>query len=47
MLTALAVRAFFESHFARDPAARAEHEQFLVRVLPTELSEVTYTPSRR
>ena len=47
MLTTLAVRAFFESHFAREPGVRAEHEEFLVRVLPAELPEVTYTPSRR
>ena len=47
MLTTLAVRAFFESHFAREPAARADHEEFLVRILPAELPEVTYAPSRR
>ena len=47
MLTTLVVRAFFESHFAREPAVRADHEAFLVRTLPAELPEVTYTPSRR
>ncbi len=47
MLTTLAVRAFFESRFSREPEARADQEDFLVRVLPAELPEVTYTPSRR
>jgi dienelactone hydrolase len=47
MLTKLAVRAFFESHFAREPEVRADHEEFLVRILPAELPELTYTPSRR
>jgi predicted dienelactone hydrolase len=47
MLTILVVRAFFESHFARDAGVRADHEEFLVRILPAELPEVTYTPSRR
>jgi dienelactone hydrolase len=47
MLTTLVVRAFFESHFAREPGVRADHEEFLVRILPAELPEVTYTPSRR
>jgi predicted dienelactone hydrolase len=47
MLTTLAVRAFFESRFARDPASRKDHEEFLARTLPTELPEVTYVPSRR
>jgi dienelactone hydrolase len=47
MLTTLVVRAFFESHFARDPGVRADHEEFLVRILPAELPEVTYAPSRR
>jgi dienelactone hydrolase len=47
MLTALVVRAFFESHFARDHEERAGHEEFLERVLPAEVSEVRYTASRR
>ena len=47
MLTTLVVRAFFESHFARDPGVRADHGEFLVRILPAELPEVTYAPSRR
>jgi predicted dienelactone hydrolase len=47
MLTTLVVRAFFESHFAREPGVRADHEEFLVRTLPAELPEVTYAPSRR
>ncbi len=47
MLTTLVVRAFFESHFAREPGVRADHQEFLVRILPAELPEVTYTPSRR
>jgi dienelactone hydrolase len=47
MLTTLVVRAFFESHFARDPGARADHEEFLARILPAELPEVSYAPSRR
>jgi dienelactone hydrolase len=47
MLTTLAVRAFFESHFAREPGLRADHQEYLVRILPAELPEVTYTPSRR
>jgi predicted dienelactone hydrolase len=47
MLTALLVRAFFESHFARDPDVRADHAKFLTLTLPAELPEVSYTPSRR
>jgi dienelactone hydrolase len=47
LLTTLVVRAFFESHFAREPGVRADHEEFLVRILPAELPEVTYAPSRR
>lgn len=31
MLTTLVVRAFFESHFARDAGARADHQEFLAR----------------
>jgi predicted dienelactone hydrolase len=47
MLTTLAVRAFFESRFAREPGERAEHEEFLVHILPAEVPEVTYVASRR
>jgi len=47
MLTKLVVRAFFESHFAREPELRAAAEEFLVHKLPAELPEVSYTPSRR
>ena len=47
MLTALVVRAFFESHFAEDVDARQEHRTFFTRTLPAEVSEVTWTPSRR
>jgi len=47
MLTTLTVRAFFESHFAPEAEDRADHMEFLVRTLPAELREVTYTPSRR
>lgn len=47
MLATLAARAFFESHFAPESAERADHEEFLTRVLPAEVPEVTYTPSRR
>jgi predicted dienelactone hydrolase len=47
MLTTLAVRAFFESHVAREVGQRADHEEFLTRTLPAELPEVTYAPSRR
>jgi hypothetical protein len=47
MLTTLVIRAFFESHFASEPGVRADHEKFLVRILPAELPEVTYVPSCR
>jgi hypothetical protein len=47
MLTTLAVRAFFESHFAAEPASRAAHQEFLTRAMSAELPEVSYTPSRR
>ena len=47
MITKLAVHAFFESRFATDAAERAGHVAFLTRTLPVEMSEVTYTPSRR
>ncbi len=47
MMTTLAIRAFFESHFAREPAERAEHLEFLSQTLPSELPEVRYQASRR
>lgn len=47
MITTLAVSAFFESQFATMEDERREHARFLEHTLPAELSEVTYTPSRR
>ena len=47
MLTTLAVRAFFESHFARDIAAQAAHATFLEKTLASELSDARYTPASR
>lgn len=47
MLAKLVVRAFFESHFARDPEVRSAHEERLVRTLPAEVAEVNWTPGRR
>jgi hypothetical protein len=47
MLTTVVVHAFFESHFAGEPAVRAAHAEFISRILPAELPEVSYTPSRR
>ena len=47
MLTVLAVHAFFESHFALDAGRRAAHERFLTKTLPSEIDEVSYSPSRR
>jgi len=47
MLTTLAVRAFFEGVFASEADARADHREFLTQVLPGELPEVTFVPSRR
>jgi dienelactone hydrolase len=47
LITTLAVRAFFGSQFAEEARTREEHEIFLTRTLPAELSEVSYTPSRR
>lgn len=47
MLTTLAVRAFFERYFAHGPEVRADNADFLVRILPAELPEVTFAPSRR
>jgi dienelactone hydrolase len=47
LLTTLAVRAFFESHFARDAGERSAHAEFLRSTAPRELSEVSFTgPSR-
>ena len=43
----LAARAFFESHFARDPAVRAEHARFLSETMPAELEEVSYEAARQ
>lgn len=47
MMTTLAVRAFFDSRFANDTEKREEQEKFLKHKLPAELTEVSYTPSRR
>ncbi|MDX1384194.1 MAG: hypothetical protein R3190_11155, partial [Thermoanaerobaculia bacterium] len=47
MLTAIAVRAFFESRFARTRSERTAHESFLRRTLPAEIPEATFTSSRR
>lgn len=47
MLTTLAVRAFFDSHFARAAEQRAAHHEFLARTLPDEVPEVTYAASGR
>jgi hypothetical protein len=44
-LTALAVRAFFDSQFADDLDERAAAEAFLMRVLPAERGEVSYAAS--
>jgi len=41
-LTTLAVRAFFDSQFAEDPAERAAASEFLTRVLPGERPDVAY-----
>ena len=46
-ITLVAVRAFFESYFARDAQARAGHHALLTRTLPSELAEVSYTEARR
>ena len=47
MLETLAVRAFFGSHFAREPRERRGHARFLSDVLPREVAEVRYSPARR
>jgi dienelactone hydrolase len=47
LITKLAIRAFFESRFAADARTREQLEIFLTKTLPSELGEVTYTPSRR
>jgi predicted dienelactone hydrolase len=47
LITTLAVRAFFDSRFAEEVRIREQHEIYLTRTLPSELHEVTYTPSRR
>jgi dienelactone hydrolase len=41
-LTTLAVRAFFDSQLAEDPAQRAAAAEFLTHVLPGERPEVAY-----
>lgn len=46
MVTTLAVRAFFESHFASETEARAAHTVFLTQTLSAELPEASYAPSR-
>ncbi len=46
MLTKLAVRSFFESHFASDSESRKAHARFLTETLPQEIAEVTYSSSR-
>jgi dienelactone hydrolase len=45
MLTTLAVRAFFESHFAREAETRSTHARFLENTLPSEIAEISFTPS--
>jgi dienelactone hydrolase len=47
MMTTLAVRAFFESQFAKETGKREAHEMFLKLTFPAELAEVTYAPNRR
>ena len=47
MLTTLAVRAFFSSHFAADPDERNEHARFLEKTLPSEVAEVEFASARR
>ncbi|MDP6979422.1 MAG: hypothetical protein QF570_12615 [Myxococcota bacterium] len=47
LITTVAVRAFFESQFARDAADREAHARFLTQTLPSELEVVSYTPTRR
>ena len=45
-LTALAVRAFFESYFAQDEATRMIHSRFLAETFQAEIPEVRFTPAR-
>ncbi len=45
MITRLAALAFFESHFARDPAERASQESFLTETLPRDFPEALYQKS--
>ena len=47
MLTTLAIRAFFESHFANDIADRKSHKAFLEMTLPAELDEISYAGAAR
>ncbi len=47
LITTVAVRAFFESHFARDAADRQTHARFLSQTLPSEVEAVSYARTRR
>ncbi len=47
MLTTLAVRAFFGSHFAADASDRAAHTRFLEVTLPSEIAEIDYAGALR
>ncbi len=45
MLTMLAVRAFFDSEFAAEADVRAASADYLTRVMPEEIAEVSYAGS--
>ena len=47
MLTTLAVRAFFESYFARSASERTAHAELLSGTLSSELDELNYIPAPR
>ena len=47
LVATVAVRAFFESHFARDANERQAHAKFLAQTFPSELAEVSYASARR
>jgi predicted dienelactone hydrolase len=47
MLTTLAVRAFFDSHFASDLETRQANAKYLSETLPSELVDVRYVSARR
>lgn len=47
MLTTLAIRAFFESHFADDALDRAAHAAFLEKTLPGEIGELSFEAARK